>query len=182
MLCDTNRLIRGSQEGPTLAHVSIQSLKMITTYRSFETFPGTCDYVMKWCLFWCLRHGQQGQEKGGALADPVHIWRHGHAVSRDFHGMWGGGGGTECSREKETPNPFSADSVLGAHLPVGQECVGVDHRVWYLTGPSWAPSRQTAGGWQHRMPSTLGRRGTSAKNVLFLPPLTAGFQKTVGSS
>ena len=27
-----------------------------------------------------------------------------------------------------------------------------------------------------------GGGGTSAKNVLFLPPLTAGFQKTVGSS
>lgn len=85
-------------------------------------------------------------------------------------------------RARRPPSPSSLDPVLGAHPPVGQECVGLDHSVRYLTGPIWALSRQTAGGWEHRMPALRGGgRGTSAKNVPFQPPLTASFQKTVGS-
>ena len=85
-------------------------------------------------------------------------------------------------RARRPPSPSSLDPVLGAHPPVGQECVGLDHSVRYLTGPIWALSRQTAGGWEHRMPALRGGGGgTSAKNVPFQPPLTASFQKTVGS-
>lgn len=67
-----------------------------------------------------------------------------------------GGKHQRCSQGKEAPIPSSLDSVLGAHPPVGQECVGPDHSVRYLTGPIWAPSRQTAGGWEHRMPALQG--------------------------
>lgn len=118
--------------------------------------------------------------RGRTPENPEWVWRHDNTVGRNLHGRWEA---PECSQGKESPpNPSSPDSVLGAHPPVGQECVGLDHSVRYLTGPIWAPSRQTAGDWEHRMPALRGGGGgNSAKNVPFQPPLTAGFQKTVGS-
>ena len=118
------------------------------------------------------RRGRTPENPGG-FADMTTQWAETFTAGGKCQG---------APRARRPPSPSSLDSVLSAHPPVGQECVGPDHSVQYLTGPIWAPSRQTAGGWEHRMPALReGGGGTSAKNVPFQPPLTAGFQKTVGS-
>ena len=129
-------------------------------------------------MSWCLRHGQQEQERETS-ENPGEF---GDMTTQCADTSMAGGKRQSAPRERRPPSPSSLDSVLGAHPPVGQECVGPDHSVQYLTGPIWAPSRQTAGGWEHRMPALQGGGGeTSAKNIPFQRPLTAGFQKRVRS-